>query len=207
MRQLILSLLIALPAFAQDLADIPPQSIINTGVTSVSELLSDPGILDPLHPVDGVPIVYHWLACGDTIDLCNSVVPVLTAQRDFALDSLNMCMNPASGCNVETDFADGPGNALWKPVSDNTRLPVFLLPRGYWEGDMAVMGGDVVDTNGVVLAAVTRRTCCPNGGRAHFDVNVSAAALAASNPITVRLFLANGLTECRTVPNAAQRVD
>lgn len=111
------------------------------------------------------------------------------------------------GCNVVKDFTDGPGAALWKPVSDNTRRPVFLLPDEYWTGEMGVGSGDVRGVDGGVVAGITRRTCCPNGGRAHFDVTVPASVLDQFNPLTVRLFLGNGMVECRKVPVASQRFD
>ncbi len=111
------------------------------------------------------------------------------------------------GCDVTTDFSDGGGGALWKPVSDNTRQPVFLLPAEYWDSaDKGVNDIDVLDANGNVIANGSRRTCCPNGNRAHFDVRTSCQSLGPA-PITIRMSLNGGTTECRTVPNPCSRFD
>ncbi len=111
------------------------------------------------------------------------------------------------GCDVTTDFIDGGGNALWKPVSDNTRNPVFLLPSSYWSGSQGVSLIEILDRDGNVILNGSRRTCCPNSGRAHFDVPERASTLNASAPITVRLALNNGTTECRSVPVPTTRYD
>jgi hypothetical protein len=110
----------------------------------------------------------------------------------------------AGGCDVVKDFFDGQGNALWKPDSDNTGQPVFLLPSEYWfeTTDVKVFGRD-----GQYLLDANRRTCCPNGGRAHWDVRRSGHQLQAFAPIQIRLTLSNGTTECRTVNNPANRED
>lgn len=112
------------------------------------------------------------------------------------------------GCNVTTDFQDGTGGgALWKPVSDNTRNPVFLLPSRYWSGSSGVNAIEVLGNAGQLLTNGSRRTCCPNGGRAHFDVPQRASTLNASAPITIRMTLNDGSTECRVVPVPTSRYD
>ena len=112
-----------------------------------------------------------------------------------------------NGCSVTTDFVDGPGGALWKPFSDNTGRPVFLLHRSYWSGPKGVTNIEVVDRDGNFIVNGTRRTCCPNGGRAHFDVPRSATSMNPVAPITVKLSLSDGTVECRNVPTPTQRYD
>ncbi|MCB0325236.1 MAG: hypothetical protein KDD69_16750, partial [Bdellovibrionales bacterium] len=115
----------------------------------------------------------------------------------------------AFGCDVTTDFSDGAfRGALWKPVSENTGNPVFLLPSEYWSSaDKGVQGIEVLDSAGNVVVNGTRRNCCPNGGRAHFDVPRRASSLNALAPITIRLRLNGGTTECRNVPTPTTRYD
>lgn len=109
------------------------------------------------------------------------------------------------GCDVTTDFSDGiRTGALWKPFSDSTGNAVFLLPASYWT---ATANLEIYGSDGTMIVKPKRRSCCPNGGRAHYDVPMSAVELAAFNPITVKLTMQNGTTECRVVPNATSRID
>jgi len=109
---------------------------------------------------------------------------------------------PDLGCDIKTDFRDGPGNALWKPVSENTGRPVFLLPASY----KGVRDIDVFSSSGEHIVSGSFRGCCPNGNRAHFDVPVSAGRLEDYAPITVRLDV-DGVMECREVENPEDRID
>lgn len=107
-------------------------------------------------------------------------------------------------CDLTGDFVDGPGGRLWKPVSENTHRPVFLLPRSYWSkvGSVEVFGFD-----GTKLVDGQRRVCCPNGNRAHYDVPQYASVLDEDSPLTVRLNFNDGGNECLTVPVASDRWD
>lgn len=107
-------------------------------------------------------------------------------------------------CSVERDFFDGGGGDLWKPVSESTGDPVILLPAEYWETTESI---DVFGSQGEFIVNGTRRTCCPNDNRAHFDVPVSANELAPSRPITVRFNLRDGTRECRIVQDPRDRND
>jgi hypothetical protein len=107
-------------------------------------------------------------------------------------------------CDVNTDFSDGGGNALWKPVSDNTGNPVFLLPAEYWDTIQEI---EILSASGDLVVEGRPRNCCPNGNRAHYDVPRRASSLMPYAPITVRLTLSDGTTECREVPVPTQRYD
>lgn len=107
-------------------------------------------------------------------------------------------------CTVSKDFFDGNGGALWKSRSDNTGKPVMLLDSDYWYSAQSIK---VYGRDGQYLTEARRRTCCPNGGRGHWDIPMSGGALEAYAPIQVRLELRNGATECRTVYRPSQRED
>ncbi len=126
-------------------------------------------------------------------------------RADGSLNSSSFVTGNGVSCDFQSDFFDGDRRgALWKPVSDNTRKPVILLPSSYWT---AVTEIKIFGSNGQQVASGSRRTCCPNGGRAHYDVNMSAYELQQFAPITVQLTLNQGSKECRTVTNPAQRED
>ncbi len=107
-------------------------------------------------------------------------------------------------CDIVGSFEDGPSGRLWKPFSDNTRQPVFLMPRSYWE---TVQSIEVFAADGTFLLSGGRRVCCPNGGRAHFDVREDPFELNEFAPLTVRLNFRDGGNECLGVPDATQRYD
>ncbi len=107
-------------------------------------------------------------------------------------------------CDLVSTFNDGGGGRLWKPFSDNTRQPVFLMPRVYWE---IVRTIDVFAADGTFLLHGGRRVCCPNGGRAHFDVRANPFELDEFSPLTVRLNFREGGNECLIVPLASERHD
>ncbi|MCB0323007.1 MAG: hypothetical protein KDD69_05515 [Bdellovibrionales bacterium] len=108
-------------------------------------------------------------------------------------------------CDSTGDFLDGGGGGrLWKPFSDNTGRPVFLLPGSYWErvGSVEVFGND-----GEKVLDGTLRNCCHNGGRAHYDIPADTYGLDSVSPLTIRLNFRGGGNECLTVPMASQRFD
>lgn len=107
-------------------------------------------------------------------------------------------------CDSVSTFEDGSGGRLWKPFSDNTEQPVFLMPRSYWD---TVQSIEVFASDGTFLLSGGRRVCCPNGGRAHFDVRAEPHELDEFSPLTVRLNFRDGGNECLGVPLASQRFD
>ena len=107
-------------------------------------------------------------------------------------------------CDIVSDFFDGGGGALWKPVSESTGNPVILLPASYWTSTQSI---EVFGADGQFIVNGTFRTCCPNDNRAHFDIPRRASQLAANDPIIVRFNLKNGTKECRVVEDATQRND
>lgn len=107
------------------------------------------------------------------------------------------------GCTGEfSDFRDGSGGRLWKPGSDGTGRPVFLLPNEYCglllDGLQRV---EVYDPAGNFLTAGRFRTCEANGNRYHHDVPID------SGPLVVRLIRVDGEVECLQVPDAGVRFD
>jgi len=107
-------------------------------------------------------------------------------------------------CDVVTDFFDGGGGALWKPVSESTGRPVILLAAEYWTATDSIQ---VFGNSGDVLANGTFRSCCPNDNRAHFDIPETANDLARDRPIVVRFNLKSGRKECRVVEDPRDRND
>lgn len=110
-------------------------------------------------------------------------------------------------CNKKTNFKDGNGGALWKPVSDNSGNPVILLPASYWTRIKKI---EIFGIDGGVVKKILdgkKRRCCPNGNRAHYDVPMRASKLARYKPITVRFTMNGGYKECRDVPDPRRRYD
>lgn len=107
-------------------------------------------------------------------------------------------------CDIISDFRDGTNGALWKPVSESRGTPVILLPSRYWNSVEKI---NVYGREGNYVTSGVHRSCCPNGGRAHFDILQGASSLAQHNPLTVQLELKNGVKECRIVPDARSRHD
>lgn len=113
----------------------------------------------PTVPTHGIqPYKDHYTACLATVEYFDSL--------------LNPPVPPCAS------FVDGPGGTLWKPVSDNTRRPVFLV------GDeFRSLTAHIEDAAGNFLMPAPFRTCCPNGGRAHFDVPAHCSALPSPTVI------------------------
>jgi len=107
-------------------------------------------------------------------------------------------------CNINTDFRDGPNGALWKPVSDNTGNPVILYPASYTGGPAAPSSVEILDSAFNPVTTSTFRTVA-NGNRLHWNVNDRCEALPAN--LIVRATRADGITECRTVPDPCTRED
>jgi len=167
MKKLLCLFLFLLPAAAhtQDLGGAPlPEPYINQEAHDqvIQEGCFAPGGL-----------YWNWIASGWTL-------AVQGAEWIKTQGELQECLNPAEpACS---DFIDGPGGKLWKPISDNTGNPVFLLPAEY-----ARKSGCYVEaSNGGLIAFCSFRTIA-NGNRAHFDVPMSAENLANYKPIKVWL--------------------
>ncbi len=107
------------------------------------------------------------------------------------------------GCTGEfQDFLDGQGGRVWKPVSDNTGRPVFLLPNFYCELLPPNSGRvEVFRPDGEFLTNGLYRTCSANGNRYHHDVTV------ISGSVVVRLVRTDGIVDCLRVPNVNERFD
>ena len=110
----------------------------------------------------------------------------------------------SGGCSVTKTFSDGGGGALWKPVSESTGRPVFLLPGAYYSRMKSI---NIVARNGSSVASAKKRPYLANGNRAHFDVTKTASALNAYKPLTVKLQLTDNSVECRTIAEPSRRYD
>lgn len=162
----------------------------------------------------------HWLACGYTIDFFQGIIDDLLLENDVlrldlgtCLQDLETCENPPpppgpvvpEGCTNVSDFVDGSGGALWKPVSDNTRNPVILYPSS--------LTGRLVRSSCVVYGVDGGRVVrCPyrtvaNGGREHYDVPRRASSLVEDSPITVVIERDDGELDCRRVNDPTRRDD
>lgn len=114
------------------------------------------------------------------------------------------------GCDDTIDFSDGPGSALWKPSSDNTRQPVFLLHEWYCGNveKVEVFSSDgEKELNGRPRIDGISRACGPNSNRLHYDVPRSASELDKVAPIYIKLHFVGGGHECRIVEKPSQRYD
>lgn len=176
----------------------PPTSILTPEVFDLLVLRNN---FECSHP-DGVLFREHWIACGYTVD--------------YLGQKLNECLamlpppEPPKG-TCDGDFYDGQGGALWKPISESTGNPVFLLPSNYC-GEITSV--EITTTNNKhIINGKPRydgkiKPCGPNGGRVHYDVPVRTNDLATFGEVYVYVFLDNGQTECRKVsPDASIRQD
>lgn len=149
---------------------------------------------DCYHP-DGNLFREHWLACGYTVD-------ILTAQ-------LGQIPPQTNGCDTVDDFTDGKEGAVWKPVSEKYGTPVFLLPK---QQCGLVTKTQVWDATNFISDTLPRydgnaSPCGPNGSRPHYDVPVAGKDLLSFAPLTVKIFLEDGSTDCRTIDDPTKRYD
>lgn len=101
-----------------------------------------------------------------------------------------------------SDFQDGAGSGLlWKPVSENTGNPVILFPGEWWEEIEEIQ---IQNSAGETLTKAKPRTCCPNGGRAHYDLTVRASSLPKN--IVVLVKFSDG-ERCFNVADPEKRYD
>ena len=104
-------------------------------------------------------------------------------------------------CDVTSDFYDGSGGALWKPVSESHGNAIFLLPAKYG----SVRKAEVLSSQGQLLTTAKFRKYFGNG-RPVMDTPMRASAMAAYAPITVR-FVHNGVNVCYVTNNPTARND
>lgn len=142
----------------------------------------------------------HWEASGYTLVVQGAEL-IRTQQALDVCRAANEPLPDAPPCDVFTDFKDGPGGALWKPVSDSTGRVAFLLPHEYGSASNIKVYSD----NGGVVATARFRSF-GNPDRAQFDVSKTAAELAKVQPILVSLDI-NGRTECYVVLEPLERMD
>lgn len=90
-------------------------------------------------------------------------------QLQIELGKCTPSPEPLPACS---DFLDGPGGALWKPISHNTGNPVALLPPGQHPSDC-----HITDGNGSDVGASCKFHTIANGGRSHYYVNKPASTL------------------------------
>lgn len=96
------------------------------------------------------------------------------------------------------------GGRLWKPVSESTGDPVILFPGIYWTTTDSI---NLFSADGENIQNLTRRTCCPNGGRAHYNANTRCDRLRPSAPLTLRFNRTDGSQECYSVPDPCRRYE
>ena len=65
-------------------------------------------------------------------------------------------------CDHHEDFNDGPGNSVWKPVSESTGRVILLMNQPYRFSTFQI---DVIDRTGEIISQESPRTRCEmNGG-------------------------------------------
>lgn len=175
----------------------PPTSILSE---AVFDLLVFRNHYECRHP-DGVLFREHWIACGYTVDF-------LGQKLTECLEMLPPPAPPKTECSG--DFTDGQGGALWKPISESTGNPVFLLPASYCgkinSVEIATATGEHI-INGKPRYDGKVKPCGPNSGRVHYDVPKRTSELAAFGEIYVHIALDDGAIECRKVKLASERFD
>jgi len=172
--------------YAQDLSGAPLPIPYITQEDHDRVLSKD--VLDP----DG--LYPHWLASGWTLVVCG-------ARYIKAESGLAQCERELARFRC-SDFQDGAGSGLlWKPVSESTGNPALLFPGDWWEEIVEIQ---IQNSEGVVVTRAKPRTCCPNGGRAHYDLTVGASDLP-KNLVVVVVF-ADG-ERCFNVADPEKRYD
>jgi len=138
----------------------------------------------------------HWLACKEHNDYLQA--DLAAHQYEIHLWRTGQLVyeppNPEVQCDVMESWSGGD---LWKPISDNTGAPVVLIGDEF-AGRSCEVHSDLGEH------PCRFRTCCPNGGRAHFDVLQSCNSFGG--PVIFRVVL-NGVSHCWNVPDACQRYD
>lgn len=81
---------------------------------------------------------------------------------------------------------------------------MILFPSFYWTSTNSI---ELFDADGNKIQNLTRRTCCPNSNRAHYDVFTKCERLEPRDPLTMRVNRSNGVKECYEVPDACNRYD
>lgn len=138
-----------------------------------------------IHP-NGQTYKEHWNACGWSL--------YFEFLRRQAAESRIWQF----GCDERASFSsDG---SLWKPESDNTGKPVVLLPAIYWELAEKI---ELYNSQGRKLETLSPRTCCPNGNRAHYNVETDATDIGNSAHLVV--YLPNNFKQCRFIGDPTKR--
>jgi hypothetical protein len=105
----------------------------------------------------------HWWASRETLKQTQAALEACQAAQVAPPPANPSCQS----------FADGANRGrLWKPSSDSTGKVVVLMPESYREQSPTIQ-----DAAGKVLSKVTRKSCCPNGNRAHFWFDKAASQL------------------------------
>jgi len=197
---------------AEDLLGNALPSTIPQGVHDV--VVEAGGLEDA--PVDGNHPYYHWLSSGHTIEVLDDfyvgyvsylegLLLAVDEQRLLCEQELASGDDDIPGCVEVSDFVDGAGGALWKPVSDNTGNPVILYPKEL-TGQLNRSSCEIFASNGDRLLGCPYRTTA-NGGREHYDVEFPASVLVAEAPLVVRILRTDGLFDCRRVDIPTRRYD
>ena len=138
----------------------------------------------------------HWEASWSTLRQQNTQINILQNELEFCYESQLPPPTPELPytCSVTEDMIDGPGGAVWKPVSESDGSPVLLMPTSYCDTDVV----DIYQGNRKV-ADMDLRDC------AEFGRGVWRGAPRCSS-LPNDLTLVFG-TECRTVPDPCNRYD
>lgn len=170
------------------------------------------------HP-DGQPYKNHWLASIETIkveqaknEAAKETITQWSARALLCEAALEEALKNQDGeelfsfdCDGFSDFIDGGGGRVWKPVSDNNGLPVFLLPPEY----LRLLPDDGVDRvrvffarDGLEIKDKDKFRGATNGNRYTHDVSIRT-----DEPLVIRLERADAFIECVNVDNASVRYD
>jgi len=148
----------------------------------------------------------HWIASGHTIDFLAEQLVSYQLATSFWGKLYDECIGslpppdptqPGIDCDVRHSWS---GGNLWKPRSDNTGRPVFLVDADFAKAEAC----DVFNQDADKLLSCRFRTCCPNGGRAHFDVGRSCRDLGRDTTVVLTL---NGERHCWNVSRPCSRMD
>jgi len=162
----------------------PETACLGAGVFNYAAVFA-PASLSPL----GIeqPWYDHWFASLQTLQLTQAALAECQASKPVA--------PPEPVKPTCKSFPDGRDARLWKPVSESTGKVAVLMPEGYREQSPTIQ-----DAAGNVLSKVTRKSCCPNGNRAHFWFDKAASQLPKPSYLAF-----DG--ECFEITDPTKRVD
>jgi hypothetical protein len=152
---------------------------------------------------DANSALLHWEASWATLAQQNNHIQYIQGEIASCYERLDTCLNPPPtptptlpyNCEHTEDMIDGPGGAVWKPVSESNGRPVLLMPKSYCDTEVVEI------YHGSQQVADMNQTDCEEFGRGVWR----GAPRCSELPDNLVLVFDDG--ECRTVPDPCERYD